>query len=156
MIADKLDWSKIDNFGHNEWPEGALLSMNSNVILALAKIRAMLPSGAAMNPSPLFAGHVRFDSHGRHSADDRLSDATDVFIDWQYLWPALLAAQQVNEIGGIGIYLDTHYDSKELHPMIHLDCRPGRMMWIRFEDVYTYYHYEPIKFFRLLAEHGKV
>lgn len=148
MRATELDWSKIQRFKPQEWPVGTLPMMNANVIEALNKWRNMLPPSHAMNPSPLFEAHVRLSGKSRHSVEGaRLSDATDVFIKPEHLWDAWLAAQQVPEIGGIGLYLDTKPTT-----MMHIDCRPVRLLWVRVKGVYTYYHNDPIGFFKALAK----
>lgn len=62
-------------------------------------------------------------------------------------------AQQLS-FGGIGLYLDTQLGDKEM-PMIHLDMRGERVMWVRYKGIYYYYNNDPIEFFRILSAYGK-
>ena len=56
-------------------------------------------------------------------------------------------AEQINDIGGIGIYFDTKT------PMIHIDMRPKRLVWLRTKTgEYVYKCNDIIGFYRVLAD----
>lgn len=152
--AMDLNWSEINFFNAEEWPSGTLPHMSARLIYVLDEIRAKLPKGHTMQPSGLAEAHVRH-THGnsRHETKGgtRLSDATDVFMQWNTVWAAWLEAQRHPEVGGLGIY----FDSITGRPFMHIDLRPERMLWVRHEGKYTYFHHNPIAFFKVLAEHGR-
>lgn len=153
MKASELDWSNIKRFKPGEWPAGVLEHMDARIITVLSEIRDTLPAGHGMQPSGLAEAHVRHDGTSRHSTQGgaRLSDATDFFMQWSTVWDAWRAVQAHPAVGGLGVYLD----SITGRPFMHIDLRPDRMLWVRHKGVYTYHHRDPIKFFRVLADHGR-
>lgn len=149
MSARDLDWSEITHFSSSEWPEGVLDHMGEGIILALNDWRNSLPSSHSMTPSPLYDAHVRQTGTSRHSLEGgRESDATDVFVSNEYIWDAWLAAQRIPEIGGIGVYLDT-----KPSVMFHIDTRPDRLLWVRLNGEYIYFHREPNRFLKVMSEY---
>ena len=156
--ASDMNWDSIQHFSPEEWPDSTLEHMNASVIWALSKLRNRLPADHSIMPSPVPAGHVHHNYSGsRHSTKkgERLSDATDVFMSWGHVWGAWMEAIQLPEIGGLGIYMDTRWGWKRM-PMLHIDTRPNRVMWVRSEGIYTYYHSSPVMFHKALAGHGRV
>jgi hypothetical protein len=141
-----LDWSTVEHFAPTEWPDheraSVLANMDARLIRVLDELRAGLPEGHALIPSPLPRAHIRpeqraKDAGGRHALKDRngkprLSDATDVFAAWDTWWDIWVAAQQC-AFGGIGVYFDTQLGG-ELRPMLHLDLRPHRFLWARITE----------------------
>lgn len=153
MKAIDIDWSKVKRFSPSEWPEGVLEHMDGSVITALSMLRDSLPAGHSMRPSPLARAHVRASGSSRHSIEGgRLADATDVFMDWDTIMDAWLVALRLGEIGGVGLYFDTHLNHKPT-PMLHIDTRPGvKLTWVRADGVYHYFHKNPVDFFEVVAE----
>lgn len=160
----ELDWSAIPRFSPGEWPEGVLAHMEGRLIRVLADVRGRLPATHAMTPSPLVRAHVREHGSSRHSTNGgkRLSDATDVFLQWHTIWDAWREALREPRIGGLGIYVDTFMgDPNATRPMLHIDLRPERVMWVCWrvhetaDPTYTYHHLDPNTFHRILAERGR-
>lgn len=153
----EIDWGRTQHFSPDEWPEGVLPKMNPELLHELFKLRARVSNYAAMTPSPLPDAHVRATGSSRHSTNNgqRLSDATDIFLaSWKGLWEVLREAQRMN-FGGIGVYADTRIAGKP-SPMVHLDMRPERVLWLRHSGAqYVYYNSDPIAFFRAVADHCK-
>lgn len=150
MRATELDWSKIVFFSPGEWPDGTLEHMSAELIQVLDEIRQSLPPRHGMQPSGLYESHVRHtDGNSRHETKSgtRLSDATDFFMQWSTVWTAWLLAQRNPKVGGIGIY----FDSITGRPFMHIDLRPERMLWVRDQGKYTYFHKNPTEFFKVLA-----
>lgn len=154
--ASTINFDSIKHFSANEWPAGTLPAMEAKIILALSEVRAKLPADHRMQPSPLFAAHVRTHGTSRHSTQGgkRLSDATDIFVPggWGHARAAWLEAQRHEDIGGIGFYLDRWLgEPGNIVPMLHFDCRPGRMLWVCKGNEYVYFHSDPRRFFTLMA-----
>ena len=132
---------QADFFRELEFPAGTLLNMDGRVILALDRVRRI--HGSAISPSPLVGAHIR--TGGRPTSqhyigNGRLSTATDFFPHSNVL-SCWLACQAVDEVGGIGIYLDTRNGNIRpgLVPMLHIDIRPrtpagARTFWMRLRD----------------------
>lgn len=154
MNASELNWSTIKFFNRNEWPSGVLGHLNAEVVVVLDKIRSKLPRGHSMQPSGLAEAHVRH-THGnsRHETKggQRLSDATDFFMQWNTVWDAWKEAQRHPQVGGIGVY----FDSITGRPFMHIDLREERLLWVRHEGKYTYFHHDPIAFFKVISDHGR-
>jgi hypothetical protein len=160
--AASLDWDLIKRFSTTEWPAGVLDDMAADVILALSEVRSALPADHRMQPSRLAAGHVRRSGGSRHSTlgGKRLSDATDIFVPggWAHALAAWQEAQRHSGIGGIGFYVNKWLGSPlNVTPMLHLDCRPDRLLWVcRTDpvaggDQYIYLHSQPALFFEVMA-----
>lgn len=157
MKASDLKWAAIDNFSPEEWPVGVLEHMDSSIILALEGVRE--ESGIIMRPSPRPDAHVREYGNSRHSTKGgtRLSDATDVFVPggWNDALKVWQAAQRCPELGGIGIYVNKQWGGRM--PMLHLDCRPERLLWVcrthpvTGRDDYIYLPNDPALFFEVMA-----
>ena len=163
-----IDWAETTRFDPDEWPmiesgehagDSVLAHMSPAVIEALVDLRDALPADHVINPSPVWQAHVRYSGTSRHSLElggsARHSDATDVFLAWRHVWLAWALAQRIQDIGGIGLYLDTHLDGKS-RPMLHIDTRPERLLWVRYtiqgEPRYVYLHREPATFFSVIAK----
>ena len=103
-----------------------------------------------MWPSQLFDAHVRPSGNSRHSTEDgeRLSDATDMHVKTiEQMLAAMNAAEQINEIGGIGIYFNTNT------PLIHIDMRPTRLVWVCTRNgEYIYRENNRSKFYQVLTD----
>ncbi|MCV6590780.1 MAG: hypothetical protein OIF57_17415 [Marinobacterium sp.] len=135
--AAELNFECVDHFGAHEWPGDALAHVDSELVLALDAFRDRLGHGVV--PSPVVGGWYRLDGSktSRHYAVGRLSDAGDVFPRCD-IRKALMVAQGCDWFGGIGVYLDTTGPSGKPEPMLHLDLRPGRVVWLRYEGRYIY------------------
>lgn len=137
-----------------EWPKGTLSHMNFNLFVnGVFPLRKL--SGIPMWPSSLYEAHVRHDeSESRHSTENhqRLADATDLHVSTvERMLRVMEAACRINEIGGIGIYFDTNT------PMIHIDMRPLRLVWLRTKKgKYVYRENDIIEFYRVLAQELEV
>jgi hypothetical protein len=149
-----IDWTTTPYFKPEEWPDGTLEHMDGKLFEELFKLRAV--SKKPMTPSPLYSAHVREVGNSRHSTQNytRLSDATDMFLySWKDAYTVWLQAVSM-DFGGIGLYVDTVLDGKP-RPMIHLDMRPNRILWIRHnKNEYVYYHKDPQKFLEILSKAG--
>ncbi|MCK4957759.1 MAG: hypothetical protein KAT00_00125 [Planctomycetes bacterium] len=141
----------------SEWPEGVAEYMADAVFDIAFKLREV--SGVPMVPSPLAEAHVRFEAGtSRHAigADGqaRKSDGTDLFlVDNQDAPEVWLKAQQVDGLGGFGIYFDTQLGGTK-RVMIHVDGRPNRMVWLcpdQDKREYIYYHNDPSRFLTVLS-----
>jgi len=162
--ATQLDWTTIKHFAPSEWPDGVLKHMDASIIEAINQVRRAVPTTHALIPSPVPRGHVRHEeSDSRHATNNgkRLSDATDLFCRWRHLWALWQAATHVPSVGGLGVYTDMTYGGEfRSMPMLHIDCRPDRLLWVAWRDnsddplKYTYLSNKPQQFFRLLAERG--
>src|SRR5690606_22508547 len=123
-------WTLYPNFSPSEWPAGVLANMDARLIPALQ--RARTESGVRVKPSPVPGAHVRATGPSRHSIQGgaRLSDATDLFIPggWSDALAFWQAAQRDPEIGGIGLYINRQWGGPM--PMIHIDLRPQRLLWL--------------------------
>jgi len=151
----KTNWSITDRFKRSEWPGDAADRLDPILMHAVFRLRDRVPSWCAMTPSPLYEGHIREKGGGsRHSTKggERLSDATDLFLpSWKAAFLVWQEAQQMR-FGGIGLYTDTVLGG-EPTPMLHLDMRPGRLMWVRDETHgYVYFAANPRLFFEILSK----
>lgn len=137
--ADAMDWSGLDHFSKDEFPDGVLEHVEAELILSLDGYRDVL--GCPVIPSPVVDGWFRKDGSesSRHYAFNRLSDAGDVFPQCD-IRHALMVAMSCVWWGGIGVYLDTTGPSGKPEPMLHLDLRPSmpRTVWMRYEGKYIY------------------
>lgn len=153
----EIDWAQTKYFAPHEWPAGVLPQMNPELLHEVFELRSRVSSAGAMTPSPLHDAHVRATGSSRHSTNNgqRLSDATDLFVaSWTGLWEVWREAQRLG-FGGIGVYADTRIAGKP-RPMVHLDMRPERVLWLRHSGAqYVYYNSDPIAFFRAVADHCK-
>lgn len=158
--AADLDWSQVNRFSASEWPPGVLAQMSPDIILAQAAVRDALPASHVFKPSPVARAHVRDAGTSRHSTQGgtRLSDATDTFIPggWRQALDAWQEAQRHPGIGGIGFYVSRWLGSPDqITPMIHLDCRPERLLWVCRKhngvDQYIYLHSDPKLFFEVMG-----
>lgn len=151
--AVSLDFEIVDHFEACEFPGDSLQFIEAELVLALSEYRERL--GYPVVPSPVLAGWYRFGGSviSRHYVGpdsgevERLSDAGDVFpkVD---IRKALLVALGCEWWGGVGVYLDTDGPSGKPEPMLHLDLRPGRRLWMRYKGRYIY----PLRSSRELAE----
>ncbi|MBE0505885.1 MAG: hypothetical protein IBX50_04085 [Marinospirillum sp.] len=151
----KIEWKRTKRFKPSEWPGDATEHMNPDLFNELFLLRDLVPSWCSMRPSPVYGAHVRPDGSSRHSTNgnSRLSDATDLFASWKAVWLIWQQACRM-DFGGIGLYLDTQLGGKQM-PMIHLDMRKNRVMWVRHNGQYYYYENDPVIFFKIIAEYGK-
>jgi hypothetical protein len=128
--------------------------IDSRVITTLQSVRYVLQQ--PIYPSPNIQGWVRLDpkqSTSRHYAGNRLSDAGDIFPEKGYCVECWIRMQQMKQVGGFGLYLDTRGIDGTYWPMLHFDLRPGtRIFWIRKNKKYLYMHYNSLKFWQLLSE----
>jgi uncharacterized protein YcbK (DUF882 family) len=152
-----IDWTAaIDEktgralFTKSEWPGDVTEDMAPELFDELFKLRKR--AGCSMRPSPLVSAHVRASGNSRHSTQGwtRKSDATDIFLNkWDDAFRVFMHALAMG-FGGIGLYVDTAYDGPR--PMIHLDMRPNRVVWVRQQKSdYVYYHKEPKRLFEVLS-----
>lgn len=152
--AADIQWQFIERFSPGEWPGGVLEQMNPSIIYALSAARN--DSGVPVMPSPVAGAHVRQHGTSRHSTmgGSRLSDATDVFVPggWAQAVALWQAAQRVPEIGGIGIYANKRWVRPM--PMLHLDTRKDRLLWVcrGNPDEYIYLPNNPALFFDTMAK----
>ena len=139
-------WPKV--FSFDDWPKGSLLYMSESIIHSVFKLRnkSLIP----MWPSHLFGAHVRHEGNSRHSTKNktRLSDATDMHVSTiENMIRVMAVAESLPCIGGIGIYFDTNT------PMIHIDNRMQRLLWLRTSNgEYVYRENDYVKFYQVLAE----
>lgn len=158
MKASELDFSKFAHLTKYDWPRGVLENMDAKVIILMDELQSF-NSKFSMVPSPECDSHVR-NSNTRNRHDicngNRLSDATDFFMDWDVLRKFYDAAIKHPNLGGLGLYFDSELYGENL-PMVHIDCRSDRVMWIRHrpdpnkDSIYVYQHKNPKDFSLLLA-----
>lgn len=164
MQASLLDFENVDHFGRSEFPADVLEYIESDLVLGLSDYRERL--GHAVEPSAVVAGWYRAggSEKSRHyigqgkSSPVRLSDGGDVFPQCD-IRDAFLVAMGCDWWGGIGVYFDTNGNDGKPQPMLHLDLRPGRVVWMRHEVRYIYplrSESERKEFWKLLGEfdHG--
>jgi len=137
MSASKLDFTMVNYLSRDEFPGDSLEHVSADLILGLSEFRERL--GAPIVPSPLVAGWYRKDGskRSRHYAVGRLADGGDFFPRCD-IRLAFLVATGCEWFGGIGVYLDTNGPSGRPEPMMHLDCRGKRTIWLRYEGRYIY------------------
>lgn len=132
----------------HEWPAGTLEHMSAELFTDIVfpiREKTLVP----MWPSKLFGAHVRHDGTSRHSTQGgaRLADATDMHVKAHKDMLKVLVALEANDfVGGIGLYFDTNT------PMIHMDRRPGRVIWLRVAGEYIYRHKDPVRFYKELGK----
>ena len=140
------------NLSPSEWPEGTLKHMD-HLLFTNAVFPLREKSGIPMMPSSLFEAHVRYEGKSRHSTSfgARLSDATDFHVSTiDKMLIMMDVAESIDTIGGIGIYFDTNT------PMVHIDVRPNRLVWLRTKaGEYVYKANGHIKFYRALGDELK-
>lgn len=151
-MTNKINWPRT--FSPNEWPGDAASRIAPKTLNALFKVREL--SGIPMRPSPVERAHIREETGtSRHQAPSH--DATDLFLLVDDVPTFLLAAQEVPELTGIGVYLNRTLGTRTL-PLVHLDTRPGRrIMWIQESNgaPYIYAGTNPLQYYRILFEHIK-
>jgi len=138
--------------------------MDKSIINTLSKARNVLPSLYSFYPSPVYGAHVRTVGTSRHSTQggERLSDATDFFVEWKHAWKALEELRRIPEIGGLGIYTDMMFKGVEGdYCMFHIDNRPERIEWVSWRtdrndsNKYVYLHSDPIMYHNILVDRAK-
>lgn len=141
MQAIDIQWSNILHFRPTEFPPGELSLTLAKTIFVLDHFRNLL--GSQIYPSTAPGALARTDGSptSMHRADpDRCmySIAIDVFPEEPIR--AWMAAQTVEEIGGIGLYTDTWRNGAP-SIMLHLDLRAREgglpTLWWR-DGAYTY------------------
>ena len=140
MKASELIFKEdYPNFPEFEKYRIPLDRVDANLIVVLQRLRTI--SGVPVYPSPDPEGwaRTRGDKESRHYSIGRLSDAGDIFPARGYCIDLFLRAQELPEIGGIGIYSDTRGPDGNPWPMIHIDLRPHdrtRTIWTRTGAIY--------------------
>ena len=150
----QTNWSLTNRFKRSEWPGDAGDMLDPLLLHAVFRLRSKVPYWCYMTPSPLYEGHIRHKgSSSRHSTEKgtRRSDATDLFLpSWKAAFVIWQEAQQTG-FGGIGLYTDTVLGGVAM-PMMHLDMRSDRLMWVRnADDGYVYFVNDPQLFLEILA-----
>ena len=141
----------------SEWPKISIEFMSDEIIEMAQEVREV--TGVPMIPSPDSEAHVRFsDGNSLHCIGligGGKSQATDLFLinnsDAATFW---MKAQSVADLGGFGIYFDTHLSGQK-RVLAHLDTRPGRLLWLCPDEAvrrYVYYDNDPVLFLNLLAK----
>lgn len=123
MKASALDWNELPDFAPDEWPEDTLNRMQAGLIRALQDVRRHT---GALHPSPVAGGHVRDTGSSRHSTEGgRLSDATDLFLEWRHVSDTVAECLAHPDIHGIGLYDAMIFRGSEPGEwaMIHIDTR---------------------------------
>lgn len=140
----------------HEFPDGALDHMHADLFLyGLFPLRQK--SGVPMSPSQLYEAHVRHEKGGSQhctigkDGKPRLSEATDIQLSsYDRLMKVFATAEQIEEIGGIGLYFDT------TKPLFHIDMRESRLLWLAYEEggerVYMYRENDYKAFYKKLGE----
>ena len=129
---------QIKEFNKNEFLPGKLELTDANVLLNLRKLR--LDWGQPIHPSRHDHGLARTNpqfKNSQHYAVGRLSTAIDFFPTGNVIafWEM---CKQYSFIGGLGIYFDTNRSNLQPGPMIHIDLRPNRILWVRIYRKYIY------------------
>lgn len=151
MKASQIkNWPR--EFKASDWPTGTLDQMGMEVLTDLVFPLRKL-SGVPMWPSAFARAHVRDSGNSMHSTKGgtRLSMATDMHVrNHQLLMQVFAVAQNMPQIGGIGLYFDTNT------PMFHVDPRPDRLVWLRYKEgdktVMLYRENNAVKFYKKLGE----
>jgi len=150
MIASNIkDWA--NQFKPGDWPAGVLDKMDS-LILTDIIFPLRIKSGIAMWPSAYYDAHIRETGTSQHSIEcGRLSTATDMHVATiTKMMRVMAVAETILEIGGIGVYFDTNT------PMLHLDARKNRLVWLRYKNEfgelkYLYRENDYVKFYKKLG-----
>jgi len=142
---------QINNFVPSEFPESVLYG-HSNLFFALDKYRDLLGSYVYPSPEPgALARTTNDEIDSTHYANLNMtirSKAADVFVV-ERIDRAFMIALSSQLFGGIGVYGDTKFRSKQW-PMLHLDIRPlgqghskeTALIWMRIKGKYIYPQYE--------------
>ena len=136
-----------------EWPDIIVDHLSEGIFDTAFEVRTV--TGCPVVPSPVPGAHVRFSEYNenvpgkgsRHNVglngETRKADGTDLFLvrnsDARRFWKA---AQQVESLGGFGIYFDTKL-AGEPRVMFHLDRRPNRLLWVCPNTAHREYVYQP-------------
>jgi len=140
MKASELDEKQYPNFPELIDFNIPLNFIDAEVVLKLQELREMF--GFPILPSPIEEGWARKNGSkdSQHYAVDRLSTAGDIFPERGYIIDCWLTAQQIPEIMGLGLYLDTNGIDGNFWPMMHFDLRKTskRVFWIRENGKYYY------------------
>lgn len=132
----------------SEWPEGTLEHMDADLFTKIVW-PARTISRVPMWPSAFASAHVRETGTSQHSTNNgtRLSTATDMHVKNHTNMMKLYHVLEANEcVGGIGLYFDTNT------PMVHMDSRSERIVWLRVDGQYIYKHIDPVKFYKELGK----
>ena len=154
------------NFRKDEWPnyKFVLSNMSESVFENLFDFRESLNS--AVYPSPLEEAHVRDrNSDSRHDirGGQRLSDATDVFVERRLAKKAYSILLATPSIRGLGIYRHSVFNGEtDKFTMFHIDTRPQNYvsLWVADRETsednfeYTSYQADFRGYFRVLTKSG--
>lgn len=154
MSAAQLDQAK----DYPNFPEfvqyGIDLSLTDyRTIVVLQAIRNAGGFPIYPGPSQNNWGRTYGSKGSEHYAVGRLSTAGDVFPEKGKALRFWILAQGFEEIGGIGLYLDTKGIDGRPWIMAHYDLRvdrqPHRLLWVRDETGnYWYESHNPIQFWK--------
>lgn len=137
MKASELS-QKIDYPSFPEFRDFGIdmTKLDAALILKLQDLRSR--TGIPVTPSPVIAGWYREggSTTSRHYAVNRLSDAGDVFPARGKIMDFWLACVIDPHIGGVGFYMDTNGPDGRFWPMVHIDMRPQKALWVRHEGRY--------------------
>jgi hypothetical protein len=153
MKASELKQSNYPNFPEFKKWGIDLSNVDAALILALQSIRTTY--GIPITPSPLQDAWSRTTGSktSRHYAVGRLSDAGDVFPEREKILDLWLQVQELDYIGGIGLYVDTKGPDGKPWPMMHIDLRPNRLLWTS-DVVYKerkYYYFKQDYFWEIVG-----
>lgn len=142
-----------------EWPAEVLPHMSERILDIAIDHRKR--SGLVMIPSPNPRAHIRYRNgnslHDIGEDGSAFAYATDFYgrnDQAAQMWFSLTANPHV---GGIGVYFDTKLNGNKrvLFHMDDLAKRGARMMWVcpdQEKREYIYYHRNPIRFLKTLAQ----
>lgn len=134
-------------------------------IMSLSReVRAI--TGCYMFPSKAAGAQVRFeDSDSLHAVGTDGSGRTraaDYFIRGNQIAKFMQLAQTVKRLGGLGIYFDANVSKGKRMPLVHIDDRPERLLWVcpnRDRDSdrpepreYIYFINEPARYYQVLSD----
>ena len=157
-----INWSIVSYFSPtgDKWSEDPNKFASPRLIYSLDRFRTILNAPIYPSPAPGALARETGRPSSRHYVGSfkspvRRSDAIDVFCSAPPLLVFSLALRY-SVWGGIGVYFDTKYDSKE-HVMFHFDLRPVdnlKVVWYRQD--HKYYSLKTAEdwrvFFELLLE----
>lgn len=120
-------------------------------------------TGCYMFPSKAAGAQVRFeDSDSLHAvgADgSKKTRAADYFIYDNQIAKFIQLAQSVKRLGGLGVYFDANVSEGKRMPLVHIDDRPGRLLWVcpdRDRETtpreYIYFINEPARYYKVLSD----
>lgn len=128
-IHNEINWPP--ELQPHEWPGSVIEDMHPRLFTDAA-IPLRLESGIPIWPSQLPRAHVRQErSNSQHSTNEgeRLSTATDMHCrTYTQMMKLFGYAQRIDAIGGLGVYFATNT------PMIHIDIRQDRLLWVCTAD----------------------